>query len=106
MPSTSMRVQRTPPLKHRPDVSPHLRCELLIELRGGEHVRSLLDAMPSDYEELPSVPTSNEYMAMAQKMAAARSVREYDAAKRSYDSSLGPRSAAQDLPGSHGHLTD
>lgn len=33
-------------LSHRPEVSPHLRCELLLQVRDGEQVLSLLDVMP------------------------------------------------------------
>lgn len=65
-------------LSHRPEVSPHLRCELLIELHDDNHVHSLIDAMPQDYEQLPSVTTRAEYLAMADNMAAAQTVKEYD----------------------------
>lgn len=39
-------------LSHRPEVSLHLRCELLLQLRDGEQVRSLLDILPGDFEPL------------------------------------------------------
>jgi hypothetical protein len=76
-------------LRHRPEVSPHLRCELLIELHDGEHVLSAIDAMPQDYEQLPSLPSRAEYLAMARKRADARTVKEHDeAAENGPDASM------------------
>lgn len=65
-------------LYHRPEVPPHLRCELLLELRDGEQILSLLDVMLPDYETLPSVPSRSEYLKMARQMNQARSVGEWE----------------------------
>src|SRR4051794_2584780 len=37
-------------LGHRPEISPHLRCELLLLLRDGEQVLGLLDVLLPDFE--------------------------------------------------------
>jgi hypothetical protein len=68
---------------HRPEVPRHLRCELLIELAGGEHVLSLLDLLPKDYNQLPSVRSRAEFLAMATTMTQARSVRDWSEANES-----------------------
>ncbi len=65
-------------LYHRPEVPPHLRCELILELRDSEQVRSLLDVVPAEYERLPSVPSRSEYLQMTRQMNHARSVREWE----------------------------
>ena len=64
-------------LSHRPEVSPRLRCELLLHLRGGEQVRSLLDIMPADFEPLPTVASRSEVLRVHHRMDSARSVREW-----------------------------
>lgn len=61
---------------HRPEVSPHLRCELLLRLRDGEQVVSLLDVMPGDFEPLPAVRYRSEGMAVRELLDSARTVRE------------------------------
>jgi hypothetical protein len=40
-------------LSHRPEVSPHLRCMLLLRMRDGQQVFSLLDVMPASFDALP-----------------------------------------------------
>ncbi|UJB40548.1 hypothetical protein [Streptomyces sp. A1-5] len=37
---------------HRPEVSPQWRCEVLLAVRAGEEVLSLLDVRPGSFEEL------------------------------------------------------
>jgi len=64
-------------LSHRPEVSPHLRCELLLQLRGGDQVLSLLDVMPADFEALPTVASRSEVLQVRHLMDSARSVREW-----------------------------
>jgi len=65
-------------LSHRPEVSPHLRCELLLQLRDGEQVLSLLDVMPQDFEVLQPVSDRHLLLAVHRLMATARPVREWD----------------------------
>jgi len=64
-------------LSHGPEVSPHLRCELLLQLRGGEQVLSLPDIMPADFEALLTVASRSEVLRVRQRMDLARSVREW-----------------------------
>lgn len=50
-------------LDHRPEHSPHWRCMLLLVVRGGEQVFSLLDVLPPSFDSLPenlSTETKNE----------------------------------------------
>ncbi|MBP2586889.1 hypothetical protein J3A78_007367 [Streptomyces sp. PvR006] len=49
-------------LPHRPEVPRQLRCELLLALRGGQHVMSLLDMLPEDFAPLPRVTSRDEGM--------------------------------------------
>lgn len=63
-------------LSHRPDVPRQLRCELLISLRGGDRVMSLLDVLPDDFTPLPRV-TSREGMQVGRLLERVPSVREW-----------------------------
>lgn len=38
---------------HRPESSPHWRCMLLLTVRDGQQVFSLLDVLPASFEDLP-----------------------------------------------------
>ncbi|MEV4744897.1 hypothetical protein ACFQVD_25990 [Streptosporangium amethystogenes subsp. fukuiense] len=40
-------------LNHRPEHSPHWRCMLLLALREGQQVFSLLDVLPASFYALP-----------------------------------------------------
>ncbi|MCT9932929.1 hypothetical protein N5079_22230 [Planotetraspora sp. A-T 1434] len=40
-------------LDHRPEYSPHWRCMLLLTLRDGQQVFSLLDVLPASFTALP-----------------------------------------------------
>ncbi|MDX3855425.1 hypothetical protein [Streptomyces sp. AK02-01A] len=64
-------------LSHRPDVPRQLRCELLITLRAGDRVRSLLDVLPDDFTPLPKVTSREEGMQVSQLFDRAFSVREW-----------------------------
>ncbi|MFD1829929.1 hypothetical protein ACFSJS_09655 [Streptomyces desertarenae] len=64
-------------LSHRPDVPRHLRCELLIALRAGDHVLSLLDVIPDDFTPLPRVTSREEGMRVSRLLDRAPSVREW-----------------------------
>lgn len=64
-------------LSHRPDVPRQLRCELLITLRAGDHVMSLLDVLPDDFTPLPRVTSREEGMQISQLFDCAPSVREW-----------------------------
>ncbi|MBT2511579.1 hypothetical protein J7I98_38520 [Streptomyces sp. ISL-98] len=64
-------------LSHRPDVPRQLRCELLITLRAGERVVSLLDVLPDDFTPLPRVTSREEGMQVSQLLDRAPSVREW-----------------------------
>lgn len=64
-------------LFHRPDVSRQLRCELLITLRTGDRVRSLLDVLPDDFAHLLRVTSREEGMQVSQFFDRALSAREW-----------------------------
>ena len=40
-------------LEHRPEVSPHWRCALLLTVRDGQQIVSLLDVLPMSFDSLP-----------------------------------------------------
>lgn len=40
-------------LRHRPQVSPQWRCQLLLTVTTGEQILGLLDVLPSAFEEIP-----------------------------------------------------
>ncbi|MGW2781655.1 hypothetical protein ACWC3X_10445 [Streptomyces populi] len=64
-------------LPHRPDVPRQLRCELLITLREGGRVMSLLDVLPDDFTPLPRVTSREEGMRVGRLLDHAPSVREW-----------------------------
>ncbi|MBD3003003.1 hypothetical protein [Streptomyces sp. 5-10] len=64
-------------LSHRPDVPRHLRCELLITLRAGDRVRSLLDVLPDTFIPLPRVTSREEGTQVGELLDRAPSVREW-----------------------------
>lgn len=64
-------------LFHRPDVPRQLRCELLIALRAGKHVMSLLDVLPDDFAPLPKVTSRDEGMQVSQLLNSSPTVREW-----------------------------
>ncbi len=64
-------------LSHRPDVPRQLRCELLITLRAGDRVTSLLDVLPDDFAPLPRVTSRDEGMQVGQLFVRAPSIREW-----------------------------
>ncbi|SEG91728.1 hypothetical protein SAMN04489712_13033 [Thermomonospora echinospora] len=64
-------------LPHRPDVPPHLRCELLIALRTGERVRGLLDVLPGDFASLPKVTSRTEGTEVSRFLDSAPSIRDW-----------------------------
>ncbi|NXY96461.1 hypothetical protein HYE82_19100 [Streptomyces sp. BR123] len=64
-------------LSHRPDVPRQLRCELLLTLRSGERVLSLLDMLPDDFAPLPRVTSREEGMQVSRLLDRVPSVREW-----------------------------
>ncbi|MBT2430398.1 hypothetical protein J7F02_33640 [Streptomyces sp. ISL-112] len=62
-------------LSHRPDVPRHVRWELLITLRTGDRVLSLLDVIPDDFAPLPKVTSRDEGMQVRRLLDRAPSVR-------------------------------
>ncbi|GAA3014666.1 hypothetical protein JCM13580A_56840 [Streptomyces drozdowiczii] len=64
-------------LSHRPDVSDHVRWELLITLRTGDRVVSWLDVIPDDFGPLPTMTSREEGMQVRQLLDQAPSVREW-----------------------------
>ncbi|WP_327436566.1 MULTISPECIES: hypothetical protein [unclassified Streptomyces] len=64
-------------LSQRPDIPRQLRCELLITLRAGDRVRSLLDVLPGDFAPLPKVTSRGEGMQVSQLFDHAPSIQEW-----------------------------
>ncbi|MFD4315586.1 hypothetical protein [Streptomyces sp. NPDC058548] len=64
-------------LPHRPEVPRQLRCELLIALRGGRHVMSLLDVLPEDFAPLPRVTSRDEGMRVSRLLDESPTVRQW-----------------------------
>jgi hypothetical protein len=58
-------VHRAP---HRPEYSPHWRCMLLLTMRDGEQVVSLLDVLPASFEELPETLDATTKTEVAQQL--------------------------------------
>ncbi|MEU1180821.1 hypothetical protein ABZ464_24835 [Streptomyces sp. NPDC005820] len=64
-------------LSHRPEVSPQWRCELLLTVRTGEEVLSLLDVRPASFEELAETLDATAKADIAARMKRALSLREW-----------------------------
>ncbi|MFI7089419.1 hypothetical protein ACIBUR_38245 [Streptomyces anulatus] len=64
-------------LSRRPDVPRHVRWELLITLRTGDRVLSLLDVIPDDFAPLPKVTSREEGTQVRRLLDRAPSVREW-----------------------------
>lgn len=64
-------------LSHRPEVSPQWRCELLLTVRTGEEVLSLLDVWPASFEELAETLDTTAKTDIAARMKRALSLREW-----------------------------
>ncbi|WP_433245003.1 hypothetical protein [Actinomadura nitritigenes] len=65
-------------LSHRPDIPDHMRCELLLRLRTGDQVRSLLDVLPVDFDPLANVTSSDEGRQVGHLLNTELSVRDWD----------------------------
>ncbi|GGX82294.1 hypothetical protein [Streptomyces fructofermentans] len=64
-------------LSHRRDVPRHVRWELLITLRTGNRVLSLLVVIPDDFTPLPKVTSREQGMQVRLLLDRAPSVREW-----------------------------
>lgn len=64
-------------LSHRPGIPRQLRCELLITLRSGDRVMSLLDLLPDDFTPLLRVTSREEGMQVSQLLDSVPTVREW-----------------------------
>ncbi|MFB7290726.1 hypothetical protein [Actinacidiphila glaucinigra] len=64
-------------LAHRPEVSPQWRCELLLTVRTGEEVLSLLDVLPATFQRLPETLDVTAKRDIAVRMGSALSVWEW-----------------------------
>ncbi len=64
-------------LSHRPDIPRQLRCELLLTLRTGERVMSLLDMLPDAFAPLPRVTSREEGMQVSRLLDRVPTVREW-----------------------------
>jgi hypothetical protein len=64
-------------LSHRPEVSPQWRCELLLTVRTGEEILSLLDVLPASFEGLAETLDTTTKADIAARMKRALSLREW-----------------------------
>ncbi|MFD7872964.1 hypothetical protein ACFV5G_02350 [Streptomyces sp. NPDC059766] len=64
-------------LSHRPEMPRRLRCELLITVRTGDRVLSLLDVLPHHFTPLPRVTSREEGMRVRRLLDRAPSAREW-----------------------------
>ncbi|MBD0690655.1 hypothetical protein [Streptomyces sp. CBMA123] len=64
---------------HRPELPRQLRCELVLELRTGEQVLSLLDLLPEDFGQLAEVTSRDEGLPVTRLLGGGglRSVSEF-----------------------------
>jgi hypothetical protein len=67
-------------LSHRPDANPQWRCEVLITMRDGEQVLSILDVLPQSFERLSDDLSPSEKRTIAKHMNSGkvRAVKEWD----------------------------
>ncbi|GGY05015.1 hypothetical protein [Streptomyces hiroshimensis] len=64
-------------LRHRPEVSPQWRCELLLTVVTGEEIRSMLDVRPDSFQALPESLTPAAKRDIARRIERTRTQREY-----------------------------
>jgi hypothetical protein len=64
-------------LSHRPEVSPQWRCELLLTVRTGDEVLSLLDVLPAGFQALPETLDATAKADIASRMKGALALREW-----------------------------
>jgi hypothetical protein len=53
---------------HRPEFSPHWRCMLLLRMRDGQEVFSLLDIWPPTFMQIPESLTAREKTVLARRL--------------------------------------
>ncbi|MFD5466481.1 hypothetical protein ACFWIQ_27150 [Kitasatospora sp. NPDC127059] len=75
-----LRAARWHALAHRPELPSRLRCDLVLELRTGEQLLSLLDVLPEDFARLSAVTSRDEGLPVARLLGGGglRSVREFE----------------------------
>ncbi|NYE50859.1 hypothetical protein HDA32_005979 [Spinactinospora alkalitolerans] len=64
-------------LAHRPEISPQVRCELLLHMGDGARALSLLDVRPALFDRLPPVVDPAAHRDLAEALRRARPVREW-----------------------------
>ncbi|WP_329537209.1 hypothetical protein OG568_52835 (plasmid) [Streptomyces sp. NBC_01450] len=64
-------------LSHRPEASPHWRCELLLTAPSGEQFLSLLDVLPATFSKLPETLDATFKTDIASRMERAPAQREW-----------------------------
>lgn len=64
-------------LSHRPELSPQWRCELLLTVRTGDEVLSLLGVLPASFQELPETLDATTKTDIASRMNGALALREW-----------------------------
>lgn len=64
-------------LSHRPEVSPHWRCQLLLTAPDGEQFLSLLDVLPTAFDKLPETLDAGFKTSIARQMERVPAQREW-----------------------------
>ncbi|MGV9542075.1 hypothetical protein ACWDSF_12185 [Nocardia beijingensis] len=69
-------------LRHRPEFSPHWRCLLLLTVRDGQQISSLLDVLPASFNDLPETLDDPTKSFIATKLQHGSLVTQAEWAKR------------------------
>ncbi|WP_310725935.1 hypothetical protein [Streptomyces sp. N2A] len=64
-------------LRHRPEVSPQWRCQVLLRVRTGEQVWALLDVLPDTFDKIPETLDPDSKKDIASRMEHAVTQREW-----------------------------
>ncbi|ARF58400.1 hypothetical protein [Streptomyces gilvosporeus] len=64
-------------LRHRPEVSPQWRCQLLLAVRTGEQIWGLLDVLPDTFDALPETLDAASKKDIVSRIERAMSQREW-----------------------------
>ncbi|MFD9482627.1 hypothetical protein ACFWBX_01065 [Streptomyces sp. NPDC059991] len=80
-------------LSHRPEVGPQWRCRLLLTVRTGEQILSLLDVLHTTFDTIPETLDAASKTNIAGRMEQALSMREWT-------EQMTPDSIAEETPAS------
>jgi hypothetical protein len=64
-------------LRHRPEVSPQWRCQLLLTVRTGEQIWGLLDVLPDTFDKIPETLDAESKKDIVSRIGGAVTQREW-----------------------------